>query len=126
MLYDEVMQTPQIFLKDYEIKTNSHDFTLLRPLIADDAVYWFTDGSFVGIAMIRDAITTTFNTIQHEVYSIKDVEWIVNEETTAVCRYRFEWSGIVDGKEKHGAGRGTNVMVKRDGVWRMLHEHLSA
>jgi len=126
MLYDEVMQTPQIFLKDYEIKTNSHDFTLLRPLIADDAVYWFTDGSFVGIAMIRDAITTTFNTIQHEVYSIKDVEWIVNEETTAVCRYRFEWSGIVDGNEKHGEGRGTNVMVKRDGAWRMLHEHLSA
>lgn len=120
------MQTPQDFLKDYEAKTNSHDLALLRPLIADDAVYWFTDGSFTGINMIEDAIVTTFEKIQNETYSIQDVEWILIKDDVAVCRYRFEWQGIVDGEQRSGNGRGTNVMVKRDGKWLMLHEHLSA
>ncbi|MFJ4406431.1 nuclear transport factor 2 family protein [Streptomyces sp. NPDC088910] len=26
---------------------------------------------------------------------------------------------------RSGEGRGTNVIVKRDGAWKMLHEHLS-
>ena len=43
----------------------------------------------------------------------------------AVCRYRLRWTGIVDGDPSSGQGRGTNVGTKRDGVWRMSHEHLS-
>jgi len=44
----------------------------------------------------------------------------------AVRRYRFAWTGVVDGETRSGQGRGTNVIVRRDGSWRMAHEYLSS
>lgn len=114
------------FLRAYERATNSHEISRLEPLIAPEAVYWFTDGSHHGRGAVLAAIAATFATIREETYRIEDVEWIAREGAYAVCRYRFSWSGIVDGVPKSGGGRGTNVLVRADGSWRMLHEHLSA
>jgi len=119
------MQAVQEFLKEYATRTNSHDFSILQPLISDNATYWFTDGSYSGIKEIEQAITRTFNKIENEVYSIKNVQWIINTDNIAVCRYEFEWKGIVEGEEKSGNGRGTNVIVANNGKWQILHEHLS-
>jgi SnoaL-like domain len=55
-----------------------------------------------------------------------DLEWVVVTDVVAVCRYRFRWSGVVEGVAKSGRGRGTNVVVRRNGRWQMLHEHLSS
>jgi hypothetical protein len=44
----------------------------------------------------------------------------------AVCRYLFAWTGVVNGELRSGRGRGTNVIVRRDGELKMLHEHLSS
>jgi ketosteroid isomerase-like protein len=57
---------------------------------------------------------------------ITDLEWVVLSAEYAVCRYRFGWTGVIDGQPGSGRGRGTNVVVKRDGGWKMLHEHLSS
>jgi uncharacterized protein (TIGR02246 family) len=115
------------FMTRYERATNSHDIDRVAPLIAEDATYWFSDGSHQGLAAIRGAIERTFATIQDEVYRIEDLEWIVLAADHAVCRYRFFWRGVVDGRPRSGQGRGTNVIVRRDdGAWRMQHEHLSA
>jgi hypothetical protein len=57
------------FMHQYERATNSHDFGELVPLIADDATYWFTEGSYHGIVAIRRAIERTFTTILDEVAS---------------------------------------------------------
>ncbi|WP_338704058.1 nuclear transport factor 2 family protein (plasmid) [Streptomyces sp. Q6] len=58
-------------------------------------------------------------------YKVQDLEWPVLTPEVAVCRYRFAWSGVVEGQQRSGQGRGTNVIVRRDGEWMMLHEHLS-
>ena len=50
---------------------------------------------------------------------------IAADDEHAVCRYRFAWSGTVDGQPRTGGGRGTNVLVNRDRTWQMLHEHVS-
>lgn len=115
----------QEFLKQYEKATNSHDFSKLDAQIADDAIYWFSNGSHEGKAAIRKAIEKTWNKIQDESYSITDVEWLVTSDDYAICIYRFHWRGKVGGVAKEGHGRGTNVMVKNDGGWQMKHEHLS-
>jgi ketosteroid isomerase-like protein len=114
------------FMVRYEQATNSHDIDLVAPLIADDAAYWFSDGSHRGIAAVKAAIEDTFATIRDEVYEIKDLEWIVLTADTAVCRYRFSWKGVIDGEPRSGQGRGTNVVARRNGTWQMLHEHLSS
>ncbi|MFJ9244588.1 YybH family protein [Streptomyces sp. NPDC101776] len=114
------------FMGEYERANNSHDIERVVQFIADDATYWFSDGSYRGIEEIRSAIEKTFATILDEVYEIRDVEWPVLGADFAVCRYRFSWTGVIDGESRSGRGRGTNVVVRRDGGWRMLHEHLSS
>jgi len=116
---------PTAFICNYEQATNSHDVTRLAPLIAPDAVYWFSDGSHRGRDAVLAAIADTFSTIRDEIYQINDLEWIAADSNHAVCRYRFAWTGTVDGQPRSGNGRGTSVLVNTDGAWQMLHEHLS-
>ncbi|WP_308011764.1 YybH family protein [Actinacidiphila acidipaludis] len=117
---------PAEFVRAYERATNSHDIARLAPLIAPEAVYWFTDGTHRGREAVLAAIATTFATIQDEVYRIDDLEWVAHSADHAVCRYRFAWTGTIDGRSRSGGGRGTNVLVKTAGAWQVLHEHLSA
>lgn len=122
----EPTTAPTAFVRGYELATNSHDTAKLAPLIAPDAVYWFTDGSHRGRDAILAAIGQTFATIRDETYQIADLEWVVAESNHAVCRYRFCWTGTINGHARSGSGRGTNVLVKANGTWQVLHEHLSA
>ena len=117
---------PTAFMRAYEQATNSHDTARLAPLIADDAVYWFSDGSHRGRDAVLAAIAETFATIRDEVYRIDELEWVVAESGYAVCRYRFAWTGTVRGEQRSGSGRGTNVLVSSGDAWQMRHEHLSA
>ena len=50
------MLTPPALMAAYEQATNSHDISRVMPLIAPEATYWFTDGSYVGLDAIRSAI----------------------------------------------------------------------
>jgi uncharacterized protein (TIGR02246 family) len=113
------------FMAEYERAANSHDVGRVLPLIAEDATYWFTDGSYRGQEEIAGALERTFATIHGEVYGIRELEWVALTDELAACRYHFFWQGVVDGQPRSGRGRGTNVLVRRDGAWRVQHEHLS-
>ncbi len=113
------------FLKKYEIQSNTHDFKNVKPLIAPNALYWFSDGTHRGIKAIERAFTKTWNKIRNETYRIKNVRWLVVSDSVGVCVYGFHWSGKVNGRKRTGHGRGTNVIVKRGKGWQIIHEHLS-
>jgi ketosteroid isomerase-like protein len=114
------------FMTAYEEANNSRDIGRLGQMIAKDATYWFSDGSYRSLGEITAAIKRTFLTIHDEVYKIGQLEWVVLTPEYAACRYRFSWTGVIDGQPRSGRGRGTNVLVKRDGEWKMQHEHLSS
>lgn len=118
--------TPVEFLHEYEQRTNTHRFEEVAPLIADQAVYWFNDGSFQGLEAIKQAFEKTWALIQDEQYAIEQVQWLVNEAQTAVCIYLFRWQGNVEGHLLQGVGRGTSVFQKIEGQWKVTHEHLSS
>ena len=61
------------FLRRYEQANNSHEIDRVVPLIAEDAVYWFSDGSYRGLDEITGAIERTFDAIHDEKYEIKDL-----------------------------------------------------
>jgi ketosteroid isomerase-like protein len=113
------------FMKAYEEGNNSHDVERVAPMITPDATYWFTDGSYSGLAQITTAISETFRAIQNETYQISELEWIYVTTEHAACRYRFAWTGLVGGQLRSGEGRGTNVLTKHEGFWKIHHEHLS-
>jgi hypothetical protein len=53
-------------------------------LIANDATYWFTDGSYRGREEIAGALERTFAAIQNELYEIRELEWFAaNDEFAA-------------------------------------------
>lgn len=114
------------FVSDYERATNSHDAEATAQLIDVDATYWFTDGSYEGLDKIKVALKETFSRIQDETYRISDAECVFATPEYACFRYRFDWNGIVNGVPQHGHGRGTNVVRRSSGGWKVLHEHLSA
>lgn len=113
------------FVKQYEAATNSHNFDTVEPLIAKDAVYWFSDGSFEGHQAIRKAFESAWDTVKNEVYTITNVRWLAVSDTVAVCVYDFTWKGEIDGAQKSGGGRGTNALTKTATGWQIVHEHLS-
>lgn len=119
------MNKLQDFLKQYEIAANSRDFSNVAPLIADDAVFWFTNGTYEGRQSIRKAFEDTWLKIKDEKYTISNVEWLVVKKDVAICTYRFKSDGIVDGQRQIYEGRGTNVLTKHNEIWQLTHEHLS-
>jgi ketosteroid isomerase-like protein len=118
--------TPVEFLREYELKTNTHRFEEVAPLIAENAVYWFNDGSFQGKEAIRQAFEKTWAFIQDEHYGLENLQWLVNDDLTAVCIYLFRWQGKIEGRLVQGMGRGTSVLEKSNSDWKVIHEHLSS
>lgn len=109
----------------YEEAANSGNFERVRPLLSDDAVYWFSDGSYIGVSSIQRAFERTWDTIKNENYSISELKWLHKAHDCAVCIYNFDSTGTIDGKSMHLRGRGTNILKKFADGWKMIHEHLS-
>jgi uncharacterized protein (TIGR02246 family) len=118
--------SPAEFIRSYEAAANAHDLDAIVELIAEDAVYWFSDQSaHLGKTAIRKAIAANFNAIKNERYRIENVIWLATSGEIAACVYEFYWSGEIDGRAASGDGRGTTVLRRIDGNWRIAHEHLS-
>lgn len=118
--------TARDVLQAYEDRINRHDFHLLTDLIAPDATFWFSDGTYRAIAAIRAAFEATWQVMgSSERYWLDQLEWIAEGDLAAACIYRFNWQATSDGKSVAGSGRGTTVLACRDGRWWIVHEHLS-
>ncbi len=96
----------------YEHAANSRNFDKVGSLVADEAVFFFSDGSFTGIGNIRMAFENTWKTIKEETYSIRDLRWLHKSEDCAVCVYRFVSRGIINGEASQFEGRGTNILKR--------------
>ena len=119
--------SPTEFLRAYERATASHDLEATLALIADDAIYWFSNQtSHRGKAAVRAVLEKNFAAIKAETYEVRDVQWLAESSDSATCIYAYKWSGVINGKSVSGGGRGTAVIKRVGGEWRMAHEHLSA
>jgi len=116
---------PEITLKDYEDHINLHDFSRLEPLISDDAVFWFNDGSHFGLAEIRAAFELTWQKFPLEAYWLEELNWIAKGDHAAGCTYHFCWETTIGEKTVSGGGRGTTLLRTEGGIWKIVHEHLS-
>ena len=118
--------TARSALKALIASTNTHNFDNVAPHLTDDVVYLFTDRVVRGREAARAYFTHTWATIVGEIYAAEDIEWLIENDDTAVATYRFSWRGVIDGTPSAGDGRATNVFVRDDsGEWRLAHEHLS-
>ncbi len=66
---------PELAL-EYERRLNLHSPDEVAELITDDAVFWFNDGSYEGVAAIKEAFAEVWRTIHNEHYELNDVRWL--------------------------------------------------
>ncbi len=116
---------PEDVMKFYEARLSLHDFDALLPVIAEDAVFWFSDGDHVGIEAARRAFDAAWKAVENEVYNLADLRWLAIGDNAASCIYNFHWKGMVAGEPVWGGGRGTTVLRKDADGWKIVHEHLS-
>ena len=119
--------TPEEYNQELYRRMNAKDLDGTLELIADDAVYFWSNGSSMfGKAAIAEGLKRNFDTIQNDTYETLDVTWIVKSDDLAACVYQFRWTGEIEGKAVAGGGRGSSVLRRVHGQWRTVHEHLSA
>src|SRR5260370_15416470 len=114
--------SPEEFMKEYELANRAHDLARVRSLIAEDALFWFSNGSaYPGIEKIAEAINHNFTTIADEHYEIGPIRWLVRAESCAVCSYPFRWTGKIGRQPAPGSSRGTSAPEKRHGPPLLCH-----
>ena len=118
------MADPSDFISAYESALESQQWEKVAPLIHDNCVATFNNGTYVGKAAVKKAFTSTFELIQDETYKISNIHWIETNEDYAVLIFHFAWSGIIHGEPTSGGGRGTSVLINDEGDWKLLSEHL--
>jgi ketosteroid isomerase-like protein len=120
------MQSPTEYKRELVRRMNAKDLAGTMELIADDAVYFWSNGAAMfGKDQIAEGIRDVSETIQNDVYEVLDLTWLVETPDVAVAVYRFQWTGEVDGEPASGRGRGASVLRRIDGEWRTVHENLS-
>ncbi|MEM7385747.1 MAG: DUF4440 domain-containing protein [Verrucomicrobiota bacterium] len=119
------MEGPQALLTAYEERLALQSWEAVRDLIDEDAVFIFSEGTYRGKPAIEKAFRKTFALIKNETYRMSELSWVVETEDTAACEFEFQWTGLIDGKEASGGGRGSSVLRQtKMGEWRITLEHL--
>lgn len=115
---------PEDFVKRYEEALSTQKWQAVEALIHADCVTTFTSGTYRGKEQVEDIFRRNFDLIKNEHYAIGNVHWVVKEADYAVFTFNYNWSGIINGKQAEGGGRGTSVIVSRGGQWQLISEHL--
>ncbi|WP_299631792.1 nuclear transport factor 2 family protein [uncultured Roseobacter sp.] len=121
----EATVSAKSFVKEYEHALGTQDWSSVAPLISDDAIVIFSNGSLhAGKEAIRAAYQHNFNTIKSEKYRIENVHWLAETADAAAYSFEFHWIGEIEGREASGSGRGTAVLVRIDDCWLLAGEQL--
>lgn len=118
------MKSAEEFIKQYESALATQDWENVSPLIHNDCVAVFSEGTYVGKAQVEKAFKKTFELIKEEKYRLSDVYWVTKTENFAVFICNFHWSGIIHGQQASGYGRGTSTIINNHGCWQLIAEHL--
>lgn len=121
-----IIDTPQKALESYIQATNTHNFDNVNKVLSRKAVYYFSDSICSTSEEIRKYFESAWNLIQNEVYSISDVNWLYNSGNSVICLYFYHYEGYLNGVFTSGEGKATNIFVKENDKWVLIHEHLSS
>ena len=77
------------FIESYESALESQDWDNVSPLILDNCVATFTEGTYVGNSQAELAFRKTFSLIKDESYKISNLHFAIKSDSIAVIIYNF-------------------------------------
>ena len=116
------------FLNHFEDVAMKEDFNLLRDMIDERAYFRFNDGDFVGRQAIQAAFEKSWRgdpTVRKARFYLSDIVVLTTDASSATATYTYHWEGSQGGREFKIQGRGTRVLLRENGKFRIIHEHLS-
>ncbi len=116
------------FLNRFEALAEKEDFNLIRDMIDEQAVFRFNDGDFVGRQAIQAVFEKTWRgdpSVKKVRFYLSDIVVLTTDHSTATATYTYNWEGSQAGREFKIRGRGTRVLLRENGQFRIIHEHLS-
>jgi ketosteroid isomerase-like protein len=114
-------------MADFVAALIRRDINAALALLTDDVAFFYSNGSALwGKEAFADAITASWKRLERYTYTTEEAVWLAESADAAAVIYAFSWSGVVDGKDVGGGGRGTRVFRWEANGWRIAHEHLSA
>jgi len=109
---------------DWTTAEDKKDRATLEKLLADDLIGTDSDGN---IRTKSEQIAHTMldeGNVAAQSYSQSEFKVRVDGDV-AVVTWSDAWKRTVDGKDRSGGGRGTDLWVKRDGRWQLVSYHTS-
>ncbi len=116
------------FLNRFELLAEKEDFDLIADMVHEQAFFRFNDGDFIGRRAVRAAFETTWASggdVKKERFYLSDIVVLSCDALSASATYTYHWEGAQGEQRFRIQGRGTRVMVKVNGGWQIIHEHLS-
>ena len=116
------------FLNHFEEVALKEDFDLLEDMIDERAFFRFNDGDFRGRAAIRAVFEKTWRgdpSVKKVRFYLSDIVVLSTDQASACATYTYHWEGSQGGAAFTIQGRGTRLLVRENGRFRIVHEHLS-
>jgi hypothetical protein len=116
------------FLNRFEEVAGTEDFSLIRAMIHERAVFRFNDGDFIGREAIQAVFEKTWKGsagVKKERFYLSDIVVLSVDRASATATYTYHWEGSQQGRPFRIQGRGTRVLVLERGRFQIIHEHLS-
>ena len=116
------------FLHRFEALAEKEDFSLIRDMIDERAIYRYNDGDFIGREAIQAVFEKTWRgdpTVKRARFYLSDIVVLSVDTASATATYTYHWEGAQGGREFKIQGRGTRVLLMEGGRFRIKHEHLS-
>ena len=116
---------PEDFIRHYESALATQRWKVVSPLMHDQIVVIFSNGTiYKGKKEVRQAFERNFKLIEQEQYCMENIIWLQQQEEFAAYMFEFRWTGIIHNKHARGRGIGTSILIREEGKWLLLHEHL--
>ena len=117
---------PTEHFEEYMNSINTRDFSQVAKLLHKNATFCYSGQKKTELEKVKVFHENFWDCIKDSKWWATDIAIIHQDDTCQVYTYQYNYSGKMDGEIVEGNGRSTDVFVKNNGQWELLHEHSSS
>ncbi|MCL1992365.1 MAG: nuclear transport factor 2 family protein [Spirochaetes bacterium] len=121
-----IIEYPTKHFEKYMDSINTRDFSQVAKLLCKNATFCYSGQKKTDLEKVKAFHENFWDVVKDSKWWATDIAIVLDSEKCQVYTYQYNYSGKVDGELVEGNGRSTDVFVKNNGQWELLHEHSSS